>query len=209
MTQKKRVDREISSSQLVSEQLKSFALNLPDPDDVEGIEEEQGVYQLQLRVNDAAYSYMENLAAKAECETISELVRKSLIMLENATSKFDIVRRADGFEIGRGAEVSDNTGVEVISILQPPPTRRLNIVLRNSANNRLKRLLELSGGASLANIVMTGLGVIHTVLNDGSLLKLQDDLPGFDEIEQQKAEFDRLLEEVPMFQNENDSATRA
>lgn len=194
MSTLKGVDIEIHSKNPLNVEKSPF-LELMSPDEIFDVEAGERKYQLQLRVNDAAYSYMQNLATLVGAQTISELVRNALRELEDATLKYDIVRRADGFEIGHGAVNRNRSLSKNLTILQPPPTRRINVVLQKAAEKRLKYLVEVGGNASLLDIVMTGLGVLHTSLVCGVKPHFTEIKSREEQIKQGKAEFENLLDQ--------------
>lgn len=144
------------------------SIRLPDPsslslasvpDDTAAMDK----YQLQLRVDEGAYKYLNKLAHLAEAETISELVRMSLRALEDASQRYEEIHRADGLIIARGEPCRYEEGANITK-LRAAPTRRINVVLRAQAHDRLNRLLNDFSGLTLVDLVMTAVGVVDASL---------------------------------------------
>ena len=122
-------------------------------------------YQLTLRVDDATHRYLTDLAHKAEAETVSELVRMSLRALEDALHKYERIERADGLVVSL-SHPAEFEGENNLATLRTAPTRRINVVLREAAHQRLNRLLHQLNGLTLVDLVMTAVGVIDANLRD-------------------------------------------
>jgi hypothetical protein len=140
----------------------SSVLYLPDPASLESRGAPTAAerkYQLSLRVDEGTYRYLIDLSHEAEAETISELVRMSLRALEDALHKYEEVHRSDGLVVSLH-QPARFEGENCLATLRPTPTRRINVVLREAAHQRVERLLSELKGLTLVDIVMTAVGIV-------------------------------------------------
>ena len=77
--------------------------------------------------------------------------------------RYDSIQRADGLVLSAGKPAAFE-GENNLATLRPSPTRRINVVLREAAHQRLNRLLSQLEGLTLVDLVMTAVGVVDASL---------------------------------------------
>lgn len=126
-------------------------------------------HQLQLRVDSDTRAFISELMYRSEAEGVPEVVRMALREYERVWHEFDgnIVLPKDqalSNDDGASSAASNLSGASGKAISQAKPSR-INIVLAKRPMNRLKRLMDLTGARSQAEVITHALCVLDVVLD--------------------------------------------